>query len=179
MTRIKSSRRCSVKTGGLKKLRKFYNKTPVLESFLLRFYQILLKRDSDTGASCKTFKNSNLEEHLRTTVSKELILTLCHLVSTKWSNTRWKSCSVCKIGLRYLHGGTCALLEKFIEIQGSLLLTFFICLHNQLSSFNSIIVQIPEKRDSSNSKNEWLLLSATFTAKPELVFDLTFENAFS
>ena len=26
----------------------------------------------------------------------------------------------------------------------------FICLHNQLSSFNSIIVQMPQKRDSSN-----------------------------
>ena len=37
---------------------------------------------------------------------------------------------------------------KFIEIQGWLLLTFFICLHNQLSSFNSIIVQMSEKRDS-------------------------------
>ena len=40
--------------------------------------------------------------------------------------------------------------QKFIETQGWLLLTFFICLHNQLSSFNSIIVQMSEKRDSSN-----------------------------
>ena len=40
--------------------------------------------------------------------------------------------------------------QIFIEMQGWLLLTFFICLHNQLSSFNSIIVQISEKRDSSN-----------------------------
>ena len=29
------------------------------------------------------------------------------------------------------------------------------------------------------SKNEWLLLSETFTVKLELVFVLTFENAFS
>ena len=29
---------------------------------------------------------------------------------------------------------------------------FFICLHNQLSYFNSIIVQMSEKRDSSNRK---------------------------
>ena len=29
-----------------------------------------------------------------------------------------------------------------------------------------------------DSKNEWLLLSVTFTAKLELVFVLTFENAF-
>ena len=39
---------------------------------------------------------------------------------------------------------------------------FFICLHNELSSFNSII----------------LLLSVTFTAKLELFFVLTLENAF-
>ena len=43
-----------------------------------------------------------------------------------------------------------ALLKKFIEIQGWLLLTFFICLHNQLSSFNSIVIQMYEKHDSSN-----------------------------
>ena len=74
-----------------------------------------------------------------------------------------------------------ALLKKFIETQGWLLLTFFMCLHNhnQLSSFNSIILQISEKRDEVNGKNEWLLLSVTFTAKLELVFILTFENAFS
>ena len=59
-----------------------------------------------------------------------------------------------------------ALLKKFIEIQGWLLLTFFICLHNQLSSFNSIIVQMSEKRvHQIDSKNQWLLLSVTFTAK--------------
>ena len=58
-----------------------------------------------------------------------------------------------------------ASVQKFIEIQGWLLLTFFI-LRNQLSSFNSIIVQMSEKRASSvDSKNEWLLLSVTFTAK--------------
>ena len=84
---------------------------------------------------------------------------------------------------RYSHGKTFSLLnsvQKLIETQGWLLLTFFICLHNKLSSFNSIIVQMSEKRDSSvDSKNEWLLLSVTFTAKLELVFVLTFENAFS
>ena len=41
--------------------------------------------------------------------------------------------------------------QKFIEIQGWLLLTFFICLHNQLSSLNSIIVQMSEKHDSSKA----------------------------
>ena len=36
------------------------------------------------------------------------------------------------------------------------------------------------KGDSQmDSKNEWLLLSASFTAKFELVFVLTLENAFS
>ena len=30
-----------------------------------------------------------------------------------------------------------------------------------------------------DSQNEWLLLSVTFTAKSELLFALTFENAFS
>ena len=43
---------------------------------------------------------------------------------------------------RCLHGRTCALLKKFIEIQGWLLLTFFICLRNQLSSFNFIICNV-------------------------------------
>ena len=37
-----------------------------------------------------------------------------------------------------------------------------------------------QKRDSQiDSKNDWLLLSVTVTAKLELVFVLTFENAFS
>ena len=70
--------------------------------------------------------------------------------------------------------------QKFIQIQGWLLLMFFICLHNQLSSLNSIIIQMSEKRvHQVDSKNEWLLLSVTFTAKLELVFVLTFEKAFS
>ena len=50
-------------------------------------------------------------------------------------------------------GKNCTLqnsVQKFIEIHGWLLLTIFIRLHNQLSSFNSIIVQMSEKRDSSN-----------------------------
>ena len=37
-----------------------------------------------------------------------------------------------------------------------------------------------EKRvHQTDNKSEWLLLSVTFTAKLELVFVLTFENAFS
>ena len=42
--------------------------------------------------------------------------------------------------------------QNFIETQGWLLLTFFLCLHNQLSSFNPAIVQVPEKRDSSSKQ---------------------------
>ena len=73
-----------------------------------------------------------------------------------------------------------ASVQKFTEIQGWLRLTFFTRLHNQLSSFNSTIVKMSEKCDSSvDSKNEWLLLSVTFRAKLELVFVLTFKNAFS
>ena len=69
--------------------------------------------------------------------------------------------------------------QKFIEIQGWLLLTFFICLHNQLSSFNSITYRcLKNMIHQVGSKNEWLLLSVTFTGKLELDFVLTFENAF-
>ena len=40
--------------------------------------------------------------------------------------------------------------QEFNKIQGWLLLTFLLCLHNQLSSFNYVIVQISEKHDSSS-----------------------------
>ena len=71
-------------------------------------------------------------------------------------------------------------LQKFIEIRGWLLLTFSICLHNQLRSFNSIMVQMPKNMiHQVGSKNEWLLLSVTLMAKLELDFVLTFKNAFS
>ena len=48
-------------------------------------------------------------------------------------------------------------------------------------TFNSIMLQMSKKDmvHQIDSKNEWLLLSETFTAKFELVFVLTFENAFS
>ena len=48
-----------------------------------------------------------------------------------------------------------ASLQKFIEIKVWLLLTFFTYLHNQLSSFNSIIVQMSEKpAHQIDNKNE-------------------------
>ena len=60
-----------------------------------------------------------------------------------------------------------------------LLPTFFICLHNQLSSFNSIIAQISQKRvHQIDRKNKLLLLSVTFTAILELAFVLTLKNSF-
>ena len=46
---------------------------------------------------------------------------------------------------RYTQGKTCALLnseEKLIETQGWLLLKFFICLHNQLTSFKSYPIDV-------------------------------------
>ena len=64
-----------------------------------------------------------------------------------------------------------------------LLLTVFICLHNQLSSIHSII-SYSEYRCLKNvihqidSKNEWLLLRASFTAKFGLAFVLILENNF-
>ena len=71
-------------------------------------------------------------------------------------------------------------MKKFIEIQGWLLLTFFICLQNQLSSFDSTTYRCLENViHQIDSKNEWLLRSITFTAKLELFIVLTFENAFS
>ena len=64
--------------------------------------------------------------------------------------------------------------KKLIEIQGWLLLTFFIVLLIPLlyRCLKNVIHQI-------GSKNEWLLLSVTLTAKLELVFVLTFENVLS
>ena len=55
------------------------------------------------------------------------------------------------LDLKYTQGKSCALLnsvENFIEIQGCLVMAFFIYLHNQLSVFNSFIVQMSKKRDS-------------------------------
>ena len=111
-------------------------------------------------------------------LSKLIIPCLNHIYQS-----RFELLFMLNISSRYSHGRTCTLLnsaQKLIEAQGRLLLRFFICLHKQLSSFNSIIVQMSEKRDSSiDSQNEWLLLSVTLMAKVELVFVLRFRNAFS
>ena len=62
--------------------------------------------------------------------------------------------------------------------------TFFICLHSQLSSIHPII-RIKRNGCLKNvlhqidSKNEWLLLSASFTANYGLAFVLTPERTFS
>ena len=48
------------------------------------------------------------------------------------------------------HMEECDSVQKFIKTQGWMLLTFFICLYNQLSFFDSIIVKMSEKHDSSS-----------------------------
>ena len=104
------------------------------------------------------------------------------VINTKYwqSHALMRYCSFFyKLTQRNSHGKLDSV-QKFIEILGWLLLTFFISLHNQLSSFNSIIVQMFEKQiHQVGSKNEWLLLLETFTSKLKSVFVLTFENAFS
>ena len=70
-----------------------------------------------------------------------------------------------------------------------LLLTFFICIHNQLNSMHSIITYLSiiityylvfEKWiHQIDSKNEWLLLSGSIMAIFGLVFVLTLEKPFS
>ena len=54
-----------------------------------------------------------------------------------------------------------------MEMAGWLILTLFICLHNQLSSVDSIhsIRCLKNTIQKIDSKNEWLLFSASFTAK--------------
>ena len=65
------------------------------------------------------------------------------------------------------------------------LLIFFICLHDQLSSIYVLLSRIKEYGCLKywiykiDSKNEWLLLSASFTAKFGFVFVLTQKNPFS
>ena len=69
--------------------------------------------------------------------------------------------------------------QKFIEIQGWPLPTFFMCLHNQLSSSNSIIAQMFEKRDSSNRQWTWMVASSsTFYGKTWVGFYLNIRKRF-
>ena len=64
-----------------------------------------------------------------------------------------------------------------------LLLTFFICLRNQLLYIPLSRIKeyryLKEVIHQIDSKNEWLLLKKGFTAKFGLVFVLTLKNAFS
>ena len=68
--------------------------------------------------------------------------------------------------------------EKFVEIQGWLLLTFFICLQNQVLLIPLSYRCLKHVIHQIDSKNECFFLSVTFTAKRKLVFVLNFENAF-
>ena len=68
--------------------------------------------------------------------------------------------------------------QEFIEIEAWLLLTFFICLHNQILSI--LLAHIKQNRCLGKmTKHERLLLSACFTPKFELAFVLIEENASS
>ena len=65
--------------------------------------------------------------------------------------------------------------QKFIEIQAWLLMTFFLCLHNQ-----PISIFLLKNAIHQLERNEWLLLSAFQQGlRQKLVFVLTQENAFS
>ena len=73
------------------------------------------------------------------------------------------------------------LVQKSIEIQGWLLLKFFIYLHNQLSSFNSTVVSyrcLKNVIHQIDSINGWLLLSVIFTSKLEVGFCLNIQKCF-
>ena len=64
-------------------------------------------------------------------------------MSRKW-DTQFKKVST--VNFNDTHMEKLDSVQKFIEIQGWPLLTFSTCLHNQLSSFNSIVVQMSEKQ---------------------------------
>ena len=89
-----------------------------------------------------------------------------------WQSSTWHTV---KITLKILTEKSCVLLISVQRMAGWLLLILFMCLHNQLSSLHSIITYY-EYRCLRNaihqivSKNEWLLFSASFTAKFPLVF---------
>ena len=76
--------------------------------------------------------------------------------------------------LMTLTGKTCVVLnsvQKFIKMQGWLLLTFFICLHNQLILLIPLLYRcLKNVIDQIHSKNKWLLLSVNLTTRFELVF---------
>ena len=66
--------------------------------------------------------------------------------------------------------------KKNVEIQCWLLLTFFICLHNQWSCFNPIIMQMSEKRGSLNWQQNWMFASfSNFTTKLEFFYKTVLE----
>ena len=91
-----------------------------------------------------------------------------------------------KSKLMILTGKNCVLpnlVQEFIEIETWLLLTFFICSHNELSSIRYPSSHIKQCRCLKkvvyriDSKYERFLLSASFTAKFEVIFVLTQDNA--
>ena len=97
----------------------------------------------------------------------------CHLFQTKWRTL-----------LNDTHRKKLCFTQFSTRKAPCLLLIFFICLHNQLSSIHSIMT-FKEYRclrkviHQIYNKNEWLLLSARFTTELELAFVLTLEKTFS
>ena len=59
-------------------------------------------------------------------------------------------------------------------------MAFFMCLHSQISSIHFIkeYRRLKNVINQLDIKNEWFILSASFTAKFGLVFVLALENAF-
>ena len=78
------------------------------------------------------------------------------------------TCKMFFCQLTILTGKNCYT-EFSIGIVAWLLLTFFLYLHNQLSSIHSIITCQKKVINQIDSKNGWLLFSAIFTAKFEMV----------
>ena len=70
--------------------------------------------------------------------------------------------------LTILTGKDWCFIQFSTGVAGQLLLIFLTCLHNQLSSIFSIISADVFRQ--IDSKNGWLLLSASFTANFGLVF---------
>ena len=91
-----------------------------------------------------------------------------------------KQSRISKFLLTILTGKNLCFTEFSTKIHSNTKLAASDVFHMFTRSFNSIIVQMLKNViHQTDSKNEWLLLSVTFTAKFELVFVLTFENDFS
>ena len=133
--------------------KKIIDQTYILE-YIREFYENLFKKcKQKTGAEIENFlrqfnipklpenKSKLCEEDL---TEKDLYDSLKNMQNNKSPGNTSLTILIWK-NLCFTNS-----VQKFIEIQGWLLLTFFLCLTNQLSFFNSIVAQMSGKRDSSN-----------------------------